>query len=248
MKNIQRSDRKSHMSWKSSALVVFIRSYPLSRSGRITSFPPFCARMRTRECCQSMSSKGNSAAEIPRIPYGISAFTDHDRRCLEFALSCGVDAISQSFVESGADIEAVRAAAAAVGKTPFLIAKIERYESIERFDKILAAADGIMVARGDLGVEVPIEEMAVLQMRRRLFKSFLARPAAAGSLLPASAGSSDELMARTPFFSAKMLSRPQPPERWRTQWRSATTSHGGGSERSGTTGSGRGHKRTSVAV
>jgi pyruvate kinase len=107
--------------------------------------------------------RSRKGLNLPRINLGISAFTDHDRKCLAFALACGFDAISQSFVESGADIETVRAAAAALGKTPFLIAKIERYESIERFDEILAAADGIMVARGDLGVEVPIEEMAVLQ-------------------------------------------------------------------------------------
>ncbi len=107
--------------------------------------------------------RSRKGLNLPRINLGISAFTDHDRKCLEFALACGVDAISQSFVERGADIETLRAAAAALGKTPFLIAKIERYESIERFDEILAAADGIMVARGDLGVEVPIEEMAILQ-------------------------------------------------------------------------------------
>jgi pyruvate kinase len=107
--------------------------------------------------------RSRKGLNLPRINLGISAFTDHDRKCLEFALGCGVDAISQSFVERGADINTVRAAAAALDKTPFLIAKIERYESIERFDEILAAADGIMVARGDLGVEVPIEEMAVLQ-------------------------------------------------------------------------------------
>jgi pyruvate kinase len=57
----------------------------------------------------------------------------------------------------------VGAAVAASGKKPFLIAKIERYESIRRFDEILAASDGIMIARGDLGVEVPIEERAILQ-------------------------------------------------------------------------------------
>ena len=107
--------------------------------------------------------RSRKGLNLPRINLGISAFTDHDRKCLEFALACGIDAVSQSFVESAADIKAVRAAAAAFGKYPFLIAKIERYESIERFDEILAAADGIMVARGDLGVEVPIEEMAVLQ-------------------------------------------------------------------------------------
>jgi pyruvate kinase len=107
--------------------------------------------------------RSRKGLNLPRINLGISAFTDHDRKCLEFALGCGVDAVSQSFVESGADIEAVRNAATAFGKSPFLIAKIERYESVQRFDEILRAADGIMIARGDLGVEVPIEEIAILQ-------------------------------------------------------------------------------------
>ena len=107
--------------------------------------------------------RSRKGLNLPRIDLGISAFTDHDRKCLEFALGCGVDAVSQSFVESATDIQTVRAASAALGKNPFLIAKIERYESIQRFDEILAAADGIMIARGDLGVEVPIEEMAILQ-------------------------------------------------------------------------------------
>jgi len=89
---------------------------------------------------------------------GIGAFTDHDRACLEFALAQGVDAVSQSFVESAADIEAVRAAANALGKQPFIIAKIERADALKHFDDILKVTDGIMVARGDLGVEVPIEE------------------------------------------------------------------------------------------
>jgi len=107
--------------------------------------------------------RSRKGLNLPRIDLGISAFTDHDRKCLEFALARGVDAVSQSFVESASDIEAVRSAAAGLGKTPFLVAKIERYESVRRFDEILAAGDGIMIARGDLGVEVPIEEIAVLQ-------------------------------------------------------------------------------------
>jgi pyruvate kinase len=107
--------------------------------------------------------RSRKGLNLPGIDLGITAFTDHDRACLAFALENGVDAVSQSFVEGPADIEAVRAAATATGKKPFIIAKIERSGALKRFDEILEVADGIMVARGDLGVEVPIEEMAVLQ-------------------------------------------------------------------------------------
>lgn len=100
---------------------------------------------------------------LPGIDLGIRAFTDHDRACLEFALEQGVDAVSQSFVETAADVEEVRAAAASLGKHPFIIAKIERSDAIPNLDEILEASDGIMVARGDLGVEVPIEGIAVIQ-------------------------------------------------------------------------------------
>jgi pyruvate kinase len=107
--------------------------------------------------------RSKKGLNLPGINLGISAFTEHDRACLEFALGAGVDAVSQSFVERAADIEAVRAAAAKVGRVPFVIAKIERSDALVRYDEILAAADGIMVARGDLGVEVPIEEIAWTQ-------------------------------------------------------------------------------------
>jgi len=102
---------------------------------------------------------------LPGINLGISAFTAHDRACLEFALQHGADAVSQSFVETAADVAAVREAAQALGKSPFIIAKIERAGALDHFDEILAAADGIMIARGDLGVEVPLEEMAITQKR-----------------------------------------------------------------------------------
>ena len=95
--------------------------------------------------------RSRKGLNLPGINLGISAFTDHDRACLEFALKHGVDAVSQSFVETAADIEAVRAAAKALGKQPFIIAKIERSDALKHFDEILKAADGIMVARGDLG-------------------------------------------------------------------------------------------------
>jgi pyruvate kinase len=107
--------------------------------------------------------RSRKGLNLPGINLGISAFTDHDRDCLEFALRQGVDAVGQSFVETAADIDAVRAVARASGKQPFIIAKIERADALINLDDILKAADGIMVARGDLGVEVPIESMAILQ-------------------------------------------------------------------------------------
>ena len=107
--------------------------------------------------------RSRKGLNLPGIELGISAFTERDRTCLEFALGEGVDAVSQSFVERAADLEAVRAAAAKIGRQPFLVAKIERSDALDHFDEILTAADGIMVARGDLGVEVPIEEIAYTQ-------------------------------------------------------------------------------------
>ncbi len=113
--------------------------------------------------------RARKGLNLPDIDLGISAFTEHDRDCLRFALEHGVDAISQSFVECAADIRTVRQAAKELGREPFIIAKIERARALDRFDEILEAADGIMIARGDLGVEVPIERIAVVQknlMRR----------------------------------------------------------------------------------
>jgi pyruvate kinase len=113
--------------------------------------------------------RSRKGLNLPGIDLGIGAFTDRDRECLAFAMERGVDAVSQSFVESGADIEAVREAARRLGRRPFIIAKIERSRALDRLDEILDAADGIMIARGDLGVEVPIERIALVQkdiMRR----------------------------------------------------------------------------------
>ncbi len=113
---------------------------------------------------------------LPGIELGIAAFTDRDRVCLEFALSHGVDAVSQSFVESAADVEAVRRAAADLGYQPFILAKVERSGALDRIDEILAAADGLMIARGDLGVEVPIEKIAVVQKDLTRRANRLAKP------------------------------------------------------------------------
>ncbi|CAL1239923.1 pyruvate kinase [Candidatus Methylocalor cossyra] len=113
--------------------------------------------------------RSNKGLNLPGIDLGIGAFTERDRECLAFALAQGVDAVSQSFVERADDLHAVRQAALDLGHQPFVIAKIERANALDYIDEIIEAADGIMIARGDLGVEVPIEQIALVQkdiMRR----------------------------------------------------------------------------------
>lgn len=107
--------------------------------------------------------RSRKGLNLPGIDLGIGAFTERDQECLRFAAEAKLDAVSQSFVESGADIRAVRQAADELGYHPFIIAKIERSNALEHMDDILDAADGIMIARGDLGVEVPIEKIAMIQ-------------------------------------------------------------------------------------
>jgi pyruvate kinase len=107
--------------------------------------------------------RSRKGLNLPGIDLGISAFTERDRECLAFAMEEHIEAISQSFVESAADVTAVRQAAAALGQKPFIIAKIERARALEHVDEILETADGIMIARGDLGVEIPIEQIAIVQ-------------------------------------------------------------------------------------
>jgi len=121
--------------------------------------------------------RSRKGLNLPGIDLGISAFTERDHECLTFALENGVDAVSQSFVERALDIETVRKAAADLGHHPFIIAKIERSRALDRIEEILDAADGIMIARGDLGVEIPIEQIAVVQKRLMRLANMRAKPA-----------------------------------------------------------------------
>jgi pyruvate kinase len=120
--------------------------------------------------------RSRKGLNLPGIDLGLSAFTGKDYECLKFASENRLDAVSQSFVERAADIEAVRKAAADLGYHPLIIAKIERSLALDRIDEILDAADGIMIARGDLGVEVPIEQIAVIQKRLIRLSNMRAKP------------------------------------------------------------------------
>ena len=120
--------------------------------------------------------RSRNGLNMPGIDLGISAFTERDHACLTFAMEQGVDAVSQSFVESGEDIAAVRTAANNLGHNPFIIAKIERSGALDHMEAILDAADGIMIARGDLGVEIPIEQIALVQKRLMYQANLLGKP------------------------------------------------------------------------
>ncbi len=113
--------------------------------------------------------RSNKGLNLPDTDLGISAFTYRDAECLRAALESGVDTISQSFVNGPEDILAVKKAAHELGYDPFIIAKMERSAALGKIDAILRETDGIMIARGDLGVEIPIERLAIVQ------KSLIAR-------------------------------------------------------------------------
>lgn len=120
--------------------------------------------------------RSHKGVNFPGIDLGIDAFTDQDRELLAFAAEQKLDGVSQSFVNTAADIEAVRQAAAALGYHPLIIAKIERAGALPNLEAIVAAADGIMVARGDLGVEIPIEEIPSTQKRIILQANLACKP------------------------------------------------------------------------
>jgi len=100
---------------------------------------------------------------LPGIPVRVPSLTEKDAEDLEFALKAGVDAIAVSFVRTAEDVRLVRNRVTALGGETWIIAKLEKPQAIEHLDAILQAADGVMVARGDLGVEVPPEKVPAIQ-------------------------------------------------------------------------------------
>jgi len=102
---------------------------------------------------------------LPGVLVSAPALTPKDRRDLKFGLKLGVDAVALSFVRRVADVAAVRRLVRRSGADAPVIAKIEQPEAVEELEAILDASDGVMVARGDLGVELPPEQVPVIQKR-----------------------------------------------------------------------------------
>jgi pyruvate kinase len=100
---------------------------------------------------------------LPGAALTIPALTDKDRKDLQFGLKHGVDMVAQSFVRSAADVHAVKQVIRDGGGDLPVIAKLEKPQAIEHVEEIFEASDGVMVARGDLGVEMPPEKVPVIQ-------------------------------------------------------------------------------------
>ena len=107
----------------------------------------------------------NKGVNFPGVSLSVKALTDKDKRDLAFGLDQGVDWIALSFVTQPQDILEIKELIASAGKSVPIIAKIEKHEAIEQMDAILSLCDGVMVARGDLGVELPAEDVPILQKR-----------------------------------------------------------------------------------
>jgi pyruvate kinase len=108
------------------------------------------------------TSKG---VNVPGVPIPIPSLTEKDRADLEFALTLGVDYAALSFVRSVEDVRQLRELLHAAGSQTLIIAKIERSEALGDLSSIIEAADAVMVARGDLGVEIGPEEVPLVQKR-----------------------------------------------------------------------------------
>ncbi|MBE9127450.1 pyruvate kinase [Coleofasciculus sp. LEGE 07081] len=107
----------------------------------------------------------HKGVNLPETYLPVTAVTEKDLNDLRFGLQSGVDWIAVSFVRSPQDLEPVKRMIEASGTKARVIAKIEKREAVESFEEILSIADGIMIARGDLGVETPLDQVPLIQKR-----------------------------------------------------------------------------------
>ncbi len=105
----------------------------------------------------------HKGVNLPNSKLSVPALTEKDKRDVEFGISAGVDFIALSFVRKASDVLELKELTEKLGKKLPVIAKIEKPEAVENLDEIISVSDGIMVARGDLGVELPLEKVPVVQ-------------------------------------------------------------------------------------
>ncbi|BCJ45492.1 pyruvate kinase [Actinoplanes ianthinogenes] len=107
----------------------------------------------------------NKGVSLPNVAVSVPAMSDKDEQDLRFALNLGVDLVALSFVRSPEDIKLVHQVMDEEGRRVPVIAKVEKPEAVEHLEAIVLAFDGVMVARGDLGVELPLDQVPLVQKR-----------------------------------------------------------------------------------
>lgn len=117
------------------------------------------------KCIEPGPVSNNKGLNLPGVAVSVPAMSEKDMEDLRWGLKAGADLIALSFVRSAKDIEAVHAIMDEEGIRRPVIAKIEKPQAVLNLDEIVEAFDGIMVARGDLGVEMPIEDIPLVQKR-----------------------------------------------------------------------------------
>ncbi len=117
------------------------------------------------EIVQGGMVSNNKGINLPGVAVSVPAMSEKDRDDLRWALKVGADLIALSFVRNGRDIDEVIEIMTEVGRRVPVIAKIEKPQAVENLNEIIEAFDGLMVARGDLGVELPFEDVPMVQKR-----------------------------------------------------------------------------------
>jgi pyruvate kinase len=118
----------------------------------------------------------NKGLNLPGVMFSVPALSEKDEADLRWALRLGADMIALSFVRTASDIEDVRVIMAEEGVKLPVIAKIEKPQAVDNLEDIVRTADGIMVARGDLGVELPLEDVPIVQKQAVSLARRLAKP------------------------------------------------------------------------
>lgn len=107
----------------------------------------------------------HKGVNFPQTRLSVPAITEKDKKDLKFGLDNGADMVALSFVKTPGDVIELRELMKKYGRIVPIISKIEKWEAVENLKKIVDASDGVMVARGDLGVEMPVEEVPVIQKK-----------------------------------------------------------------------------------
>ena len=121
--------------------------------------------------------KNNKGINVPNVKINLPAITQKDREDIIFGIKNGIDFIAVSFVRKASDVLSIREILEQENAEYIqIISKIENQEGIDNIDDILMVSDGIMLARGDLGVEIPTEEIPIVQKRIIKKCNFLSKP------------------------------------------------------------------------